>query len=304
MYLHIEDRELFRDIIITVSEESGLEESIVEKDYYVTIILKLLVEMNPEVVFKGGTSLSKAYKVINRFSEDIDITFEEHIGEARRKKIKYRLLKKISEVLELPIENWDSIESDKDYNHYDFTYETINGYGADMLRPYVKLETALMSYAYPTEERNITSVIYEHLKNTDMDIVSQYGLEPFNMKTQSLTRTLIDKLFAICDYYMLNKPTRNSRHLYDVYQLCNHVDIDESLRELLEEVREHRASIDINVTPSARRYVDILGILDEIVTNDFYKKDYEESTKKLISDNIEYEMVVQCYSDVIRKLFK
>ena len=72
---------------------------------------------------KGGTSLSKAYHVIDRFSEDIDITFEEYLGEARRKKIKYQLLQPISEDLDLAIDNWKSIESDKDYNHYDFSYD-------------------------------------------------------------------------------------------------------------------------------------------------------------------------------------
>ena len=103
MYLHKDDKELLRDIIVTVSERTGIDESIVEKDYYVTMILKELVQRNPNVVFKGGTSLSKAYHVIDRFSEDIDITFEEHLGEARRKKIKYQLLQPISEDLDLAI---------------------------------------------------------------------------------------------------------------------------------------------------------------------------------------------------------
>ena len=58
MYLHNDDKELLHDIIITVSEQSGIEESIVEKDYYVTLILKELATRNPNVVFKGGTSLS------------------------------------------------------------------------------------------------------------------------------------------------------------------------------------------------------------------------------------------------------
>ena len=116
MYLHKDDKELLRDIIVTVSERTGIDESIVEKDYYVTMILKELVQRNPNVVFKGGTSLSKAYHAIDRFSEDIDITFEEHLGEARRKKIKYQLLQPISEDLDLAIDNWKFIESDKDYN--------------------------------------------------------------------------------------------------------------------------------------------------------------------------------------------
>ena len=66
MYLHKDDKELLRDIIVTVSERTGIDESIVEKDYYVTMILKELVQRNPNVVFKGGTSLSKAYHAIDR----------------------------------------------------------------------------------------------------------------------------------------------------------------------------------------------------------------------------------------------
>lgn len=84
MYLHKENRELFRDVILLVSERSEVSEDIVEKDYYVTMILKKLSKIDYPVVFKGGTSLSKAFHVIDRFSEDIDITFTEHLGEARR----------------------------------------------------------------------------------------------------------------------------------------------------------------------------------------------------------------------------
>lgn len=51
MFLHKEDRELLRDIIVTVSERSGIDESIIEKDYYVTMILKELASRNDNVVF-------------------------------------------------------------------------------------------------------------------------------------------------------------------------------------------------------------------------------------------------------------
>ena len=103
------------------------------------MILKELIQRNSDVVFKGGTSLSKAYHVIDRFSEDIDITFEEYLGEARRKKIKYQLLQPISEDLDLAIDNWKFIESDKDYNHYDFLYDSVCSEDKRGLRPYVKL---------------------------------------------------------------------------------------------------------------------------------------------------------------------
>ena len=84
MYLH-ENKELFNEIVDQTSIITGRTTAVIEKDYYVTMILRLLSEQLTNVVFKGGTSLSKGYHAINRFSEDIDITFDEHIGEARRK---------------------------------------------------------------------------------------------------------------------------------------------------------------------------------------------------------------------------
>ena len=55
------DRETFEQVILKVFEETGIEASIVEKDYYVTLFLKKIVELQPNIIFKGGTSLSKCY---------------------------------------------------------------------------------------------------------------------------------------------------------------------------------------------------------------------------------------------------
>lgn len=150
MYLH-KDKETFKEIIEQVADDTGRAAVVIEKDYYVTMILRLLSQKLSNVVFKGGTSLSKGFKAINRFSEDIDITFDEHIGEARRKKLKNVVLKEISEELGMPISNWNYTQSDRDYNAYFFTYESVWGMEDDRMLPSVKLETALGSYAFPTE---------------------------------------------------------------------------------------------------------------------------------------------------------
>ena len=120
MYLHKENKELFRDAVLLASQKLEVSEDIVEKDYYVTMILKKLSAIEYPIVFKGGTSLSKAFQIIDRFSEDIDITFTEHLGEARRKKLKYNILKPIADDLGVEIRNFESIESDKNLNYYDF----------------------------------------------------------------------------------------------------------------------------------------------------------------------------------------
>ena len=85
MYLH-KDKDKFRDIVEQVANRTGRSTAVIEKDYYVTLILKLLSEKLNNCVFKGGTSLSKGFHVINRFSEDIDITFDETHWRSQKKK--------------------------------------------------------------------------------------------------------------------------------------------------------------------------------------------------------------------------
>ena len=93
------DRENFEQIILKVSEDTGIDVSIVEKDYYVTLFLKRIVEVIPNIIFKGGTSLSKCYKIIKRFSEDIDLNIEVETRptEGQRKKLKEAIVSIIDE---------------------------------------------------------------------------------------------------------------------------------------------------------------------------------------------------------------
>ena len=91
MYLH-EDRELFADAVRKSVQHTNMSEMIIEKDYYVTMILRLLSQKLPYVVFKGGTSLSKCHRVIKRFSEDIDIAIDTSLSQGEKKKLKYVLV--------------------------------------------------------------------------------------------------------------------------------------------------------------------------------------------------------------------
>ena len=110
MYL-LNDRELFHEVIISTSESLGIVVPIVEKDYYVTMLLKKLSELCPECVFKGGTSLSKCHHVIDRFSEDIDITFSDILTQGMRKKLKNNVISGISDELKMPISDWENARS-------------------------------------------------------------------------------------------------------------------------------------------------------------------------------------------------
>ena len=301
MYLH-SNISLFKDVIAEVNIRTGIAQSVLEKDYYLTMILKLLREKNDDIVFKGGTSLSKCYHLIDRFSEDIDITFGEHIGEARRKKLKYNVIKPVSDELELPIGNWDSIESDRNYNYYLFSYDSVVEDEVMGITPSVRLETALVSYSFPVEEKYVKSIIGESLTDFAQDMVNEYGLSPFMMKVQDVKRTFIDKIFALCDYYLQGKSKRYSRHLYDIYKIYPSIVINDDFMRLLEQVRNHRATL--SICPFAQIDVDIKSIIKEFIDNDFYKRDYENVTENLISDNVTYEQTIDTMEEIAEKLFR
>lgn len=287
MYLH-EDRETFRDLILQVADKNGRTPMVVEKDYYVTLILRLLAERLEQCVFKGGTSLSKGFHVIDRFSEDIDITFDEHIGESRRKKLKNVVLKGISDELGMLIANWEDTQSDRDYNAYLFSYESVFELEDDRMPQYVKVETALGSYSFPTEMVEIRNYVGDYLTERQReDLMEQFSLGRFTMKLQALERTYIDKVFALCDYYIQGKSKRYSRHLYDIYKLSPLIKMDEEFAKLVAEVREHRATM--SICPSAMPGVNVPDIITQFCDSAFYEKDYQDITSYFAADFVPYE---------------
>lgn len=293
MYLH-ENEDLFKKIIENTKEQIGLSSPVIEKDYYVTMILRLISKKSVglgDVVFKGGTSLSKCHKVIDRFSEDIDITFTEHLGEKRRKKLKYDVMKALSEELRLPIKNWEYVQSDRDLNSYLFDYSTIFETSDEKLREGVKVETALASYSFPTETMLISSYVGDFLLETQPKLAKRHCLEPFEMKTQSLSRTFIDKVYATCDYYLQGKTRRLSRHIYDLHKIFPRMKFDDEFKRLVKEVKALRAQMDI--CPSAKPGVNVSQLIQKYCSEDFYKADFEIITDTLINEEISYSKVIE-----------
>ena len=260
---------------------------------YTVILQKLGILKNSVLVPKYrnrhfGTSLSKCFHVLNRFSEDIDITFTEHLGGGRRKALKYKVLLPISEALGMQISNWDKIESDKDYNCYIFSYDPLDDFIEESLFPGVKLETALGSYAFPTEWRMVSSYIYEFLKEEDEELLDEFELHPFHMRLQSLDRTFIDKVFALCDYYLQGKEERYSRHLYDLYKLKPLIKFDTEFYNLVKEVRRHRASMKISC-PSSQEGVNVPQVIKEFCEKNFFREDYMKITNYFVNEPVAYE---------------
>ncbi len=120
MQLH-HDIELFNEIAGNTAEALGNNEEIVRKDYFVSLFLKEYKKLEPSMVLKGGTSLSKCYGVINRFSEDIDLTFHHEgrpLTEGQRKRVNYHV-RDTCEDLAFKILNLDETRSRRHFTKYD-----------------------------------------------------------------------------------------------------------------------------------------------------------------------------------------
>lgn len=296
MYLH-EDKSLFKDVIIATAEYLSLPIAIVEKDYYVTMILKLFSERTINCVFKGGTSLSKCHHVIDRFSEDIDIAFSKNLTQGERKKLKNITIASISNELNLDILDWDKTRSKNNYNCYTFGYDPIDGFVSESLVNGVKLEVSLGTIAFPTLRLPVDSYVCQFLKIDNQDIINDFHLEPFAMSIQSIERTFIDKVYAICDYYMQRKIERHSRHIYDLYKLFPKIDFSNNLKNLINEVKIERKKLPN--CPSAQDNINLAVVLNEIITTNIYKSDYETITSYFQRMPVEYSDAISVLKDII-----
>lgn len=293
-FLH-NDKETFSQAINLVTNKNAIRPDIVEKDYYVTMILRLLSERLPFIVFKGGTSLSKCHKAIKRFSEDIDITIDTTISQGQKKKVK-ETIEEVSAILGLSIPNIDKTRSRRDYNRYEIEYNPIDELDDVAVLPAVILETSYTAISFPVSELPVHNYIGDMMVEEAPDYIVRYSLSPFTMKVQDISRTLADKVFAICDYYLQNKTEKHSRHLYDIYKLLPHVPQDDSFKKLVKEVRQVRALSP--VCSSAKPDVDVVDLLKRIVSENVYKSDYENITENLLEEDLKYEIVIPALKQI------
>lgn len=292
MNLH-HDREAFEELLIGAANELTIPTNIIEKDYYVTITLKMLANKLDNMVFKGGTSLTKCYHLLDRFSEDIDLSYTAetgNLGEAGKRRLKKAIVATMEE-LGFNITNLEATKSRRDYNCYRAEYPSIYEQSI-ILKPELVVETYVALLPFPTTKRMVDNYIYRFLSKINrIDLVEAYDLMPFEINTQTIERTLADKVFALCDYFMQGQLERHSRHLYDIYKIVNSIGITDELIKLIPEVRAVRSELVICL--SAKEGVCVTDILNRIVDEQAYKSDYEDITLGLLFVPETYDTVIQ-----------
>ena len=293
------DKDLFERVVLDISEKYGIVPVIIEKDYYVSLFLREIVKRQPKIIFKGGTSLSKCYHLINRFSEDIDLNIEseQKPTEGQRRNL-VGAVRDIVADYGFVLKNPDDIRSRRDFNKYIIDYPS--KLSVSFLKPDIIVETAVFFRAYPSKPMKADSLVYQYLKKSGYDdLIDQYELEPFDVNVQTADRTMIDKLFALGDYYLSGTIDEHSRHIYDLHKLYEVVEINDNLRQLAEQVRAEREPH--KTCLSAKADVNMNELLQEIIDTNVYKADYESKTYNMLYKKVSYEEAVETLKKIIEK---
>lgn len=305
MRLH-EENELFNELVRSAAAAYGLQNFQIEKDYYVSLLLKRLVSVFPGVVFKGGTSLSKCYDVIKRFSEDLDLSVplgdNNKLPRSEKKKLK-AAIEFVIEDLGFSLLNPDQIRSGREFNEYEIAYRKVFE-GDDEMSPHILVETNVAYKPFPFEQLGVSNYITKFVMAAEGDeaekerFLDEYEMRPFAANVQTIDRTFLDKIFAICDYYEKKESTRYSRHLYDLHMIEGSGFVDAAgLKLLIPEVIEIRR--DGRDTASCQPGYELIKTLNEIISADFYKQDYNRNTKTFLAEDVSYEETIDSLKKII-----
>lgn len=295
------------NIFTQASAETGLPHFAIEKDAWVTLVLRILFasDLFEHLVFKGGTSLSKVYNLIDRFSEDIDLAinrdyfgFKGELTKGEIRKLRRRShdfsIEKIPDILKVQFEEYGvdsglydiSVPnvriSDQDPEVILVNYKSIFE-EENYLPNRVQIEIGARSLNEPFSETQIGSLIDSYFK--DVAFVE----ESFNVKSIIPEKTFLEKMMLLHEEF--SKPEgkirhlRMSRHLYDIFQIEKTEFGKKGIKDegLFNKICKHRAvftpvrGVDYdNMTINGLKFIPPDGLLDR------YRSDYQEMQKSMI----------------------
>jgi len=226
----------FEQLVVRAAEyfkPRGLRPAILEKDYYVTEALRIVAGAGDRTIFKGGTSLSKGWNLIDRFSEDIDIFVD---PAAFKPPLGKRAIDRELKVLR------DAVAEHPGFTFMKEESQTIGGFGRNDRFSYVQrfggpgevanrvlLEAGTASGREPTVTVEMRSYLSEYLSAQGLSMDTE-DEQPFAMRLLHFRRTFVEKMFAIHSKVEILKRDRTplgtyARHYYDLAQLARQSDV-------------------------------------------------------------------------------
>ena len=305
-----------------IATKNGMTPFAVEKDWWVSRTLEIIFQMSiaKHLVFKGGTPLSKAWKLINRFSEDIDLAidkafFEGYSGEISKSKIsKLRkeagiyttgiFFEELQEEFKAKGFNGldfiviDAEDSDQDPRVIEIYYPNSIKSQSEYVLPRVQIEVSCRSLREPFTVKSFGGLVDEIYADKDF-------AEPlFDVPTVNPERTCLEKLFLLHEEF--HRPAakmrvdRLSRHLYDIYHLTKAGIAEKAIndKELYQTIVAHRykfsrvGEVDYNLhNPKTLNPIPVADKMDE------WKADYAKMKEDMI-----YEENKPSFEDLINNL--
>ena len=305
MKLHL-DQEAFRVLIDTIHTQTGYRGDVLEKDYYVSLILKELAGKQSNglpAYFKGGTALYKALKTTNRFSEDIDLSVDTRICSRTQtdKRLEQATKKYTSLLRDSSLGKTNRSEVVAVYSYEPLTAFDVN----DALQRFgrVKVEATSFTISELVECLEIAAMLYELASNEQKQILeSEYDVGPFSIMTISIERVFIDKLFAAEAYvrkaYEPHRAFEAAKHIYYLAVIYKHKTVSKLL--------------DIRIAEEINRLDGIPNVLPSdfiFFTNSMNNKDvrtaYEIMQNQYVlrdCDRIDYDKAMDALTDIYKSL--
>ena len=233
MNLH-QDKALFRDAVLAASQRFGIPQIYVEKDYWVTRVLHELFhsDMADQIVFKGGTSLSKCHQLIQRFSEDIDLVILHNEGESDNQlKKKIRQVSKIIEKI-MPEIHIDGLTNKKgNIRKTVHQYSRIFSGSFGQIREQLVIEATWLGNFEPFTIENVGSYILDLMQLTGQEsLIEKFGMQTFKVQALSIERTFCEKIMSLVRFSRMEDPyvalSNKIRHVYDLYSMLSDETID------------------------------------------------------------------------------
>jgi hypothetical protein len=323
--LNIEERQ---DVLQKVYKKVKFPLYIIEKDWWVVQTLRLVSQMDiaKHLVFKGGTSLSKAWGVIDRFSEDIDLAIDREffgfsgdisrtqVGKLRDISSKYisnnflfSLQKAFDSagINDVRLSVTDRKDPDDDPVKIEVIYPTVTEYSA-YVSSRVLLEIGSRSLMEPSTLRSFRSMIgkeFPHLSFADEDM---------HIRCVNPERTFLEKLFLLHEEHQ-RPPEKmrikgKSRHFYDIYRIAQTAHADKAIadKELYKSIVAHRKRFaKIGGVDYASHFPPYLNPIPPAKLMLEWKKDYAEiQGQMIVEENIEFDKLMEKITSIIDLLNK
>lgn len=228
MKLH-QDIKLFSNTLRAASQHLDIKLEFVEKDYWITLVLSRLAKSKyvDEAVFKGGTSLSKGYNLIERFSEDVDIAIINNNGKTSNeiKNIIRTIEKEITpDLTELQMNGVTSKGSR-------FRKSVFEYMSTDKINQNNKLIIEINSFAnpFPFQRLTIQSFVFDFLMKTgNVKYIEQYNIQSFDVNVLNKEQTLLEKMVSLIRFSFeentVESISNKIRHFYDLYFLMKNAE--------------------------------------------------------------------------------